>query len=198
MSTIGLIMTVALTQNVVLVHYLGIYPLSAVVRSPRRAFVMSLATTAALVWVALMHWFVYRFVLLPLDVTVLASISLTTVIALSLVVALRIGSILFPFHRRQLRQGAPAALVNVTVFVVTMALVEEVPTLTHVLVGALAAGIGLMLALVPIAAVRLELRHRRIPWILQGDVSVYLAAAMMALAIQQIDGLLHQFFIPLY
>jgi len=195
---IALIMTVALTQNVVLVHYLGIYQLSAVVRSPRRALVMSVATTAALVWVGSIHWLVYRFVLLPLNVPVLSTISLATVLAVSLVLVLRIGSLLFPFYRRQLRQGAPAALVNVTVFVVTMALVEEVPSVVHVVAGALAAGIGLGLALVPIAAVRAELRHRRIPWILQGDVGVYLAAAMMALAIQQIDGLLHQFFIPLY
>lgn len=198
MSMIALIMTVALTQNVVLVHYLGIYQLSAVIRSPRRALMMSVATTAALVWVGSIHWLVYRFVLLPLNVTVLSTISLATVLAVSLVLVLRIGSMMFPFYRRQLRQGAPAALVNVTVFVVTMALVEEVPSLVHVVAGALAAGIGLGLALVPIAAVRTELRHRRIPWILQGDVSVYLAAAMMALAIQQIDGLLHQFFIPLY
>jgi electron transport complex protein RnfA len=198
MSTIALIMTLALTQNVVLVHYLGIYPLSAVVRSPRRAFIMSLVTTVALLWVAIVHWVVYQLVLVPLDVTVLATVTLTAVIAVSLVLALRVGSVLFPFQRRRLRQAAPAALVNVTVFVVAMALVEGVPSLMHVIAGALAAGFGLMLALVPIAAVRLELRHRRIPWILQGDVTVYLAAAMMALAIQQLDGLLHRFFIPLY
>lgn len=198
MSTIALVMTVALAQNVVLVHYLGIYPLAAVVRSPRRAFFMSLATTAALVWVGLVHWALYRYVLLPLDVTILSTISLATVIAVTLVLVLRIGSYLFPFYRRQLRQGAPAALVNVTVFVVVMALVENVSSLPHVMAGAVAAGAGMMLALVPIAAVRLELRHRKVPWILQGDVVVYLAVAMMALAIQQIDGLLHQFFIPLY
>lgn len=198
MSTIAVIITVALTQNVVLVHYLGIYQLSAVVRSPRRAAVMSVATTAALMWVGTVHWAVYNFVLLPLNVPVLSTISLTTVLAVSLVIVLRIGSVAFPFHRRQLRQAAPAAFVNVTVFVVTMALVEELPSLVHVISGVLAAGVGLGLALVPIAAVRAELRHRRIPWILQGDVSVYLAAALMALAIQQIDGLLHQFFIPLY
>ncbi|MFW5827229.1 MAG: Rnf-Nqr domain containing protein, partial [Alkalispirochaeta sp.] len=193
-----LVMTVALAQNVVLVHHLGIYQLSAVVRSPRRALVMSVATTAALVWVGLIHWLVYRFLLVPLNLEVLSTISLATVLAVTLVLVLRVGSLLFPFNRRQLRQGAPAALINVTVFVVTMALVEEVPSLLYVLAGALAAGIGLGLALVPIAAVRAQLRHRRIPWILQGDVSVYLAAGMMALAIQQIDGLLHQFFIPIY
>ncbi len=198
MSMIALVMTVALAQNVVLVHHLGIYQLSAVVRSPRRALVMSVATTAALVWVGLIHWLVYRFLLVPLNLEVLSTISLATVLAVTLVLVLRVGSLLFPFNRRQLRQGAPAALINVTVFVVTMALVEEVPSLLYVLAGALAAGIGLGLALVPIAAVRAQLRHRRIPWILQGDVSVYLAAGMMALAIQQIDGLLHQFFIPIY
>jgi hypothetical protein len=48
------------------------------------------------------------------------------------------------------------------------------------------------------AAIRSELRDRRVPAWLRGDASVYLAAAMMALVIQQLDRALHQFFVPLY
>tara|TARA_B100000614_G_scaffold203439_1_gene184982 strand:+ start:105 stop:701 length:597 start_codon:yes stop_codon:yes gene_type:complete len=198
MSTVALIVSVALTQNVVLVHYLGVYPLPAIVHDPRRAGVFSAAVTVALVWVSLVYWVVFRFVLVPLDVTILGTVVAAGIVAGSTVLGVRLGSQLFPFHRRRIRQGTPAALVNVTVLVVSMALVEQVPTLWQALVGALAAGVGLTLALVPLAAVRRELRNRRIPAALRGDVSVYLAAAMMALAIQQIDALLQRFLVPLY
>jgi electron transport complex protein RnfA len=159
---------------------------------------MSLAVTAALVWVSAAYWVVYRLVLEPLGMEILGSLALAVIAGGSTIAALRLGTALFPFHRRQLRQGAPAALVNVTVYVVSMALVEGGVALSLAVVGALAAGAGLFLALVPMAAIRNRMRTRRMPAALRGDVTVYLAAAMMALAIQQIDVLLHRFFIPLY
>jgi electron transport complex protein RnfA len=198
MSPLALVMTIALAQNVILVHYLGVYPLPAIIYSPRRAATMSLAVAAGLVWVTAVYWVVYRFALEPLGTEVLGTLALAIIAGGSTIIALRLGTALFPFHRRQLRQGAPAALVNVTVFVVSMALVEEGIDFLFALAGALAAGAGLFLALVPMAAIRNRMRTRRMPAALRGDVTVYLAAAMMALAIQQVDVLLHRFFVPLY
>jgi len=185
MSPLALVMTIALTQNVILVHYLGVYPLPAIIHSPRRAAGMSLAVTAALLWVTAAYWVAYRLALEPLGAEILGTLVLAVIVGGSTIIALRFGTALFPYHRRQLRQGAPAALVNVTVYVVSMSLVEE--------------GVAfLFLALVPMAAIRNRMRTRRMPAALRGDVTVYLAAAMMALAIQQIDVLLNRFFVPLY
>jgi Na+-translocating ferredoxin:NAD+ oxidoreductase subunit A len=198
MSPLALVMTIALTQNVILVHYLGVYPLPAIIHSPRRAAGMSLAVTAALLWVTAAYWVAYRLALEPLGAEILGTLVLAVIVGGSTIIALRFGTALFPFHRRQLRQGAPAALVNVTVYVVSMSLVEEGVAFPLAVAGALAAGAGLFLALVPMAAIRNRMRTRRMPAALRGDVTVYLAAAMMALAIQQIDVLLNRFFVPIY
>ena len=198
MSTIALVLTVALAQNVILVHYLGVGQLPAVVFNPRRAAGVSAVLTLSLVWVALIYWTVYRFVLFPLQLNVLVTPTLAVIIGVSALFSVRIATYLLPYHRRRIVQIVPVALVNTTVFVVTMAVVDHVAPLWQVLVAALAAGAGAFLALVLLAAIRAESRNHRIPSALRGDASVYLGAAFMALAIQQIDRLLHTFFVPLY
>ncbi|MCG8479953.1 MAG: hypothetical protein MI724_12715 [Spirochaetales bacterium] len=198
MSTIALVLTVGLAQNVILVHYLGVGQLPAVVFHPRRAAVVAGVLTLALVWVALVYWTVYRFVLFPLQLLVLVTPTLALIIGVSALFGIRVATYLLPYRRRAIVQVVPVALVNTTVFVVAMALVDHIAPLWQVLVAALAAGAGAFLALVPLAAIRAESRNHRIPASLRGDASVYLGAAFMALAIQQIDRLLHTFFVPLY
>lgn len=198
MSVLSLVVTLALGQNVVLVHYLGVYPLPAILHSPRRAAAMSLAVTGAVLWVSLMYWVAFHFVLVPLDLEVLDTVVGAVVVAFSTVGGVRLATVIAPYRRREIRQFVPAALVNVTVFVVALSLVEQFAHVGYVAAGALAVGAGFALATIPLAAVRRELRDRRVPRILQGDVVVYLTLAMMALAIQQIDGLLVRYLVPVF
>lgn len=198
MSPLAIVITASLAQNVILVHYLGIWPFPAAVQSPKRAVLLSGAVTGALVWTASVFWIVSRLVLLRFGLEILETVVLTTLIALSTIGAMRLGSQIFPFYRKQIHAIIPAAFVNVTVFVVTMGLVDALDGYGHVVLGALAAGLGLFIAIVPLAAIRKHFETRGASSIIRGDVSVYLATALMALAIQQIDTLLHRFFIPLY
>lgn len=197
MTALTVVMTMALVQNIVLVQYLGIHPLTASVRDPRRAAFLSLGVTAAMVWVALVYWILYHSVLLPLGLPVLGTLVLVLIVAATAIAALRVGSAWFPFHRRTIRQAVPAVVVNVAVFVVPMALAEGVPRLGLALIAALAAGLGLFLVLVPLAGVRAMVHHRRVPAALRGDVIVYLTAAIMALALLQLEPLLQRFLVPI-
>ena len=197
MNPVSVVLTMAVVQNVVLIHYLGIHPLTASVRDPRRAALLSGGVTLALLWVAVLFWVGYHSILVPLGVPVLATLLLVLIIALTTIAVLRVGSLWFPFHRRAIRHTVPAILVNVTVFVVPMALAEGVNRLGLALLGAIAAGLGLFMVLVPLAAVRDSLQYRRIPPALRGEVIVYLAAALMALALLQLEGLLQRFLVPI-
>ena len=199
MSVWAIILTASLAQNVILVHYLGVWPLPVVLQSPRRAMALSASITAALVWVSAVYWVIRRLVIEPLGVDVLDTLVLTTILALSTLGAMRLGSQIAPYYRKRIMQTVPVVVVNTTVFVVSMGLVRSVETYPHVLLGAIAAGAGLFFALVPLAAVRVHFDRTRSPAsLLRGDVSVYLATAVMALAIQQIDVLLQRFLVPLY
>ncbi len=198
MSTLGIIITASLAQNVILVHYLGIWPLPAVLRTPERGALIGGAVTLSLVWVSLVFWALRRWVIVPLELYVLETLILASVIALSSIGAIRLGGQLFPFRRRLIKRMVPFVMINMTVFVVSMGLVYNVDSAGHVVVGALAAGAGLLLAIVPIAAVRVHFATANVPRLLRGDVPVYLATAIMAFTIQQIDQLLQQFLVPLF
>jgi electron transport complex protein RnfA len=199
MSPLAIVLTASLAQNVILVHYLGVWPLPVVLQSPRRAVYLSASITAALMWVSGVYWLIRRVVIVPLGVEVLETLVLTAILALSTLGAMRLGSQIAPFYRKRIMQTVPVILINTTVFVVSMGLARSVETYPEVLLGAVAAGAGLFFALVPLAAVRVHFERTQPPSsLLRGDVSVYLATAVMALAIQQIDVLLQRFLVPLY
>jgi Na+-translocating ferredoxin:NAD+ oxidoreductase RnfA subunit len=156
------------------------------------------AVSLSLVWVSLVYWALRRWVIVPLELYALETLVLATVIALSSIGAIRLGGQLFPFYRRVIKRTVPVVMINMTVFVVAMGLVHNVESPGQVVIGALAAGLGLLLAIVPIAAVRVHFTTAQVPRLLRGDVPVYLATAVMAFAIQQIDQLLQQFLVPLF
>lgn len=198
MTLPAVIITAALAQNVVLVHFLGIRPLSAAVVSPRRAVLLSGATTAALVWVTTVAWLLYRLLLEPIGLERFVTVMMALVVAVSVVVGVQLASRMVPFHRTDVHQTVPAVLLNATTFVVPMALVEQVPSYGLAIAGAISAGIGMLVALTLIAAVRGESERRRLPQPLRGDVMVYVGAAFLSLAIQQMDRLAHTWFTPLW
>lgn len=198
MTLPGLLLSLSIAQNVVLVHFLGVRPLPAVVASPRRAIIVSLATTIALVWVGMWTWLVDRLILAPTGAWYLQTSVIALVMGLSMLLAIRIASLIAPFARHRVAELTPTIFINATVFVVTTGLVEAELPFGWVVAGAAAAGLGLLIALVPIAAIVRHLSDSRIPRLLRGDASVFLALAMTALAVQQVDRLLARLLVPIF
>ncbi|SIP89211.1 Na+-translocating ferredoxin:NAD+ oxidoreductase RNF, RnfA subunit [Alkalispirochaeta americana] len=194
----ALLLTAAVAQNVVLVHFLAPWPLPDLVRSVRRSVLFSLGITLALVWVSLLYGALFRFVLLPLSLEYLATVSLLGVLAFSSAGGIALVSFFSPFSREHCARVLPVVFFNSTLFVVPMAIAAEVDSLRLMPAVAAAAGLGLFCALVPVAAVIRHLQGVRLPRVLRGEVIVLLAAAVFALALQQIDGLLASFIYPLW
>ena len=189
MSVWAIVLTASLAQNVILVHYLGVWPLPVVLQSPASGALSSpQRSLAALVWVSAVYWVIQRLVIEPLGVDVLGYARAYHVSSHALPLLERCGWVLRLRHFIGSKSCGPYRLivVNTTVFVVSMGLARSVETYPQVLLGAVAAGAGLFFALVPLAAVRVHFERTRSPSsLLRGDVSVYLATAVMALAIQQ-------------
>jgi Na+-translocating ferredoxin:NAD+ oxidoreductase RnfA subunit len=197
-STFSLIVTASMAQNVILVHFLGVWPYRAVVSSPRRSALVSLAVTCVLLWTSTLYAIVYRYVLERTGFVYLGTLTLALILVGTLLGAIHLGTYVAPYARRTLRQYAPIIVVNTTVFVVSLAIAPTVSRIVFVPVAALGAGVGLLIALVPIAAIRKHLERGRVPAVLRGDVSAYIATACAALAIQQIDRLFTQVISPLW
>ena len=197
-DTLALILTLTLSQNVVLVHYLGLYPLNRTFHSPRIAFRIGVATTAALLWIGSIAWVIRRVVLVPLDAQPLWPVILAIVIGVSVPLALRVATLIAPFARRSFRRYIPLVGANVTVFVLVSALAQRLPSYGSLVIGCLAGGTGLTVALILVSAARVYLDGRRTPSWLKGDTAIYLTLAVAALAVQQLAGVLQPYLVPLY
>ena len=198
MSVLGVFLTASLAQNVLLVHYFGVWPLAPSVYTPRRAAFVSISVTVALMWVTTIYAVLHRFVLGRFQLIYLETLTLVLVLVATVLLTVRVGTYLAPFLRRNLTEYTPIFVVNTTVFVVAISVPRVVDRFFLVPLAALAAGFGLFLAVVPIAAIRKHMDRSRVPRIIRGDVSVYLATALTALAIQQIDRLFIRMIEPLW
>lgn len=198
MSLLAVFVTASIAQNVILVHFLGLWPYAPVVVSPRRGAAVAAAVTVVMVWVATVYGAIHRLILSPFALEYFETLTLVLVLLGTVYGIARVAAPVAPFAKAMITRYAPIMVLNTTVFVVAISIPESVERISFMPVAALGAGVGLFLALVPIAAIRRHLDRRPIPRMIRGDVSAYIATALTALAIQQIDRLLLTVFEPLW
>lgn len=198
MSPLAVFITASLAQNVILVDFLGIRPHPSIVYSPRRAAILSAAVTLVLLWVSTVYGAIDRMVLAPFGLVYLETLTLVLVLLATLYGIVRLGVLVAPYRRAVLVRYAPILVLNTAVFVVAVSIPGVVTRFLLIPIAAFGAGIGLFLALVPIAAIRQHLERGRLPKALRGDVSAYIATALTALAIHQIDRLVLSVLEPLW
>lgn len=198
MSLGTLLLTAAIAQNVILVHFLGPWPFPVLLASLRRSISFSLGITGALAWVSTLYALIFHFLLRPYGLEFLSTFLLLVVLAFSYLLWMRITLFVFPFGARAIRRAMPVVFLNTTLFVVPMALAEMVEPFWFIPLTAVAAGLGLFLAVVPVAAVYEHLSAARLPRVLSGNVIILLATAIFALALSQLDVLLATLAYPLW
>ncbi|TVR67449.1 MAG: hypothetical protein EA427_13760 [Spirochaetaceae bacterium] len=198
MSLGTLLLTAAFAQNVILVHFLGPWPFPVLLASLRRSVTFSLGITGALVWVSTVYALLFHLVLRPYSLEFMATFVLLTVLAFSYLLWTRIAVTVYPFSARAIGRAMPVIFLNTTVFVVPMALAEAVEPFWFIPLTALAAGAGLFLAVVPVAAFYEHLSTARLPRVISGNVIILLATALFALALYQLDVLLATAAYPLW
>lgn len=186
----SLIITVALAQNVILVHFLGPWPYPSLVSSTRQAAIYSGGITAALVWTAVLYGVVYKVLLQPFGLYFLETFALVMILSGSYLLWMAVITRVFPHLIQQIRRIMPIVFLNATVFVVPMALAAEVRNVLFIPIAAAAAGVGILVVLVPIAAINERLRDSRLPRILSGNAIILFITALFAFAVQQLDMLL--------
>ncbi len=198
MSGFALLITLLVGQNIVLVNYLAPWAFFSRLQSPRQSLHFSLLITGATVWVAVLFALVFPYVLEPLNVVHAATIALVIVQVLSFLLWRRVGQYVLPYHWGLVNRLALVSFLNVTVFVVSMALaLAEVP-LWQVPLGALFAGVGMLAVMVPVAATRNRMELGGGSAVLDGAVVALLATAVFALLAGYIAGAVEGLILPLF
>ncbi len=178
-----------LVNNFVLVRFLGLCPFMGVSRNIEAAFGMSLATAFVLTLSSAIAYLLYEYVLVPLQLEYLKTISFILVIAASVQFTEIMVRQQSPLLHQLLGIYIPLIATNCAVLGVALLNVREAEGfIQSVFYGFGAAG-GFALVLVLFAAIRERLQAADIPRPFRGTAIALMTAGIMSLAFMGFSGM---------
>ncbi len=187
-AIIGLLITYVLVSNVILTQFLGLCPFIGVSKNTESAVGMGFAVTFVMTIATFVTWMVYNWLLVPLNLEFLKVISFILVIA-SLVqfveMFIKKNS---PGLYRALGIYLPLITTNCAVMGIALLVVEvEKMSLLHSVIASFAAGVGFLLSILLMSAIREQLDNEWIPKFMKGVPIAFISAGLMAMAFMAFD-----------
>jgi electron transport complex protein RnfA len=190
MDLILIFVGAAIVNNFVLSYFLGICPFVGVSGRLSSAVSMGMATTFVLVMTAIATWLLQAYVLAPLQIEYLQTISFILVVAtLVQFVEMVIKKVSPPLYRAL---GIYLPLITTNCAILGLALFVQLRGYGFIqsIVFGLGAGAGFTLALCLMAGIREELDLADVPRSLRGAGITLLVAGTMALAFMGFAGMI--------
>lgn len=178
-------------HNIILARFLGCCPFLGVSTKSETAKGMGVAVIFVTVLAAVMTWLVFHFVLMPLKLQYLYTLSFILVIA-SLVqfVELSLKKINPPLYK-SLGIFLPLITTNCAVLGVAVINMNENYSLLESIVNALGSSIGFLLAIALMAGIRERVeKNDNIPKCLQGLPLALVTAGLMSIAFMGFSGII--------
>lgn len=189
-SDIGLLLIGAvLVNNFVLVKFLGLCPFMGVSRKLDSAYGMALATGFVLTLSAALAWMVQRWLLQPLGLDHLRTLSFILVIAAVVQFVESVMKSRSPMLYRVLGIFLPLITTNCAVLGVALLNVQAERSLLDAIVFGFGAAVGFGLVLIMFAAMRERLEAAPVPASFRGAPIALINAGIMALAFLGFAGL---------
>lgn len=178
-----------LVNNFVLVRFLGLCPFMGVSRNLEAAFGMSLATAFVLTLSSAISYLLHQYILLPLQLEYLKTISFILVIAASVQFTEIMVRRLSPLLDQVLGIFIPLIATNCAVLGVALLNVQQAQGFMQSVFYGFGAAIGFALVLVLFAAVRERLDAADIPRPFRGTAIALMTAGIMSLAFMGFSGM---------
>jgi len=178
-----------LVNNFVLVRFLGLCPFMGVSRNLEAAFGMSLATAFVLTLSSAISYLLHQYILLPLQLEYLKTISFILVIAASVQFTEIMVRRLSPLLDQVLGIFIPLIATNCAVLGVALLNVQEAKGFMQSVFYGFGAAIGFALVLVLFAAIRERLEAADIPRPFRGTAIALMTAGIMSLAFMGFSGM---------
>jgi electron transport complex protein RnfA len=180
-----------LVNNFVLVQFLGLCPFMGVSNKLEAAMGMSLATTFVLTLSSVLSYLTYSYVLLPLDVAYLKTISFILVIAVTVQFTEMVVRKTSPLLYRVLGIFLPLITSNCAVLGVALLTVKKgIDSFMDAFLYGFGAAIGFSLVLVLFAALRERIAVADVPTPFKGASIGLITAGLMSLAFMGFSGLI--------
>lgn len=177
-----IIVAAALVNNFVLIKFLGLCPFLGVSSSVESAIGMSMATAFVLTLAAVSSYLLTRWVLTPLDLLYLATVSFILVIAALVQLTELFMRHTAPLLHRVLGIYLPLITSNCAVLGVALLNLREQNSLVESALYGFGAALGFGLVLVALAAARERLELADVPESFRGAPIGLITAGLMALA----------------
>ena len=190
MSDLVLILVgTVLVNNFVLVRFLGLCPFMGVSKNLEAAFGMSLATAFVLTLSSAVSYLLHEYVLLPLELGYLRTVSFILVIAVSVQFTEIMVRRLSPLLDQVLGIFIPLIATNCAVLGVALLNVQQAKGFVQSVFFGFGAAMGFALVIVMFAAIRERLDSADIPLPFRGMGIALMTAGMMSLAFMGFSGM---------
>lgn len=198
-NLIGLFLNSVFTGNILLAYFLGMCSFIAVSKNINTAVGLGLAVVFVLSVTTPLNWLIYHFLLAPgalvwiglpnVDLGFLKFITFIAVIA-AVVQAIEI---LIDRFSAALYAGLgvflPLIAVNCAILGASLFMVERNQTFLQSLVYGFGSGVGWMMAIVTMAAIRIKLRYANPPEGLEGYALTMIVTGLMAMSFMLFSGI---------
>ncbi|MEH6397202.1 electron transport complex subunit RsxA [Pseudoalteromonas sp.] len=184
-----LLIGTVLVNNFVLVQFLGLCPFMGVSGKLDTAIGMSLATTFVLTLASVTSYLVNQYILIPLDITYLRTMSFILVIAVVVQFTEMVVRKTSPTLYRLLGIFLPLITTNCAVLGVALLNDKEAHSFLQSAVYGFGAAVGFSMVLVLFAALRERLNAADVPTPFKGASIAMITAGLMSMAFMGFTGL---------
>ena len=187
MTYVGIIITFVFINNFILTQFLGLCPFIGVSRRIESAVGMGFAVIFVMSLASLVTWAVQNLVLVPLNLAFLQTITFILVIAALVQFVEMVIQKVSPALYKALGIYLPLITTNCAVLGIALIAVRSGYTAPESFVAGFAAGVGFLLAIVLMSALREEFDTEWVPKPLRGMPIAFITAGLMALAFMAFD-----------
>ncbi len=184
-----LLISTVLVNNFVLVKFLGLCPFMGVSNKVETAIGMAFATTFVLTLASACSYIINTYLLTPLDLTYLRTLTFILVIAVLVQFTEMVIQKTSPLLYRLLGIFLPLITTNCAVLGVALLNVNEQHNFIESLIYGFGAAVGFSLVLILFSAMRERIQVADVPLPFQGPAVALITAGMMSLAFMGFTGL---------
>ena len=179
----------AFISNVVLSQFLGICPFLGVSKKVKTALGMGSAVVFVITLASFVASVIYKFILVPLNITYLQTIVFILVIAALVQFVEMFLTKSIPSLYQALGVYLPLITTNCAVLGVALTNVQKSYGIIESVVNGLATAVGFLISITILAGLREKMEYNNIPKAFQGMPHVLLTAGLMAIAFFGFSGL---------
>ena len=187
MSYVAIFITYIFVNNFILTQFMGLCPFIGVSKNSESAIGMGMAVTFVMGIASIMTYLVYTFVLVPLNLVYLQTLTFILVIAALVQFVEMIIQKNSPALYQALGIYLPLITTNCAVLGIAILNITEGYNLMQSFCAGTAGGIGFTLALILMSNIRERMELQPVPKVFKGVPIAFISGGLMALAFMAFD-----------